>query len=96
MTNIIKFPKQKLKRKYIKKKTYVIAQVPKFRPLVAYGSYGIKEMKKDAISTEIELLKMYKRPETLFHFIKIPFKKKGDWKYKNVCKYVEKKIKGCV
>ena len=93
MNNVINFPKKKLKRKYVKKKTYCIAQVPKFRPLVGYGVRGIKEVKQNATSMFIEYLKCYKTPETMFHFIKIPFKKKGDWRYENVCKYVDKQMK---
>ncbi len=49
-------------------------------------------MKTEAISTYMEFLKCYKRPETMFHFIKIPFRKKGDWKYENVCKYIKQKV----
>ena len=92
MNNVVNFPKRKEKRKYIKKKSYVIAQIPKFRPIVKYGASGIKEMKTEAISIYMEFLKCYKRPETMFHFIKIPFRKKGDWKYENVCKYIKQKV----
>jgi len=91
MNNVINFPKKKLKRKYVKKKTYCIAQVPKFRPLIGYGVRGIKEVKQNATSLFIDFLKCYKRPETMFHFIKIP--PNVSWRYKNVCKYVDRQIK---
>ena len=92
MNNIIKFPKKKLKRKYVKKKRYVIAQVPKFKTVVGYGQLGIKEMKKDALSFYKSYLDEFKRPDSLFHFIKIP--PNIGWEYKSVCKYVDKQIKG--
>jgi predicted NACHT family NTPase len=39
---------------------------------------------------ERNLLKEYKSPETLFHFIKIPPK---SWRYKNAVSYIRKKLK---
>ena len=92
MNNIIKFPKKKLKRKYVKKKRYVIAIVPKYRPSFHFGSFSIEDTKKEAVNLQQHLLKEYKRPETLFHFIKVP--PNVGWRYKNICKYVDKQIKG--
>jgi len=89
MNKILQFKK---KRKYIKKKTYVIVTIPKFRPIIGYGMSGLKDAKQQATSIYKEFLNIYKRPETMFHFIKVPFKKKGDWNYDNVCKYVEKSM----
>ena len=89
MSNILQFKK---KRKYVKKKTYVIATVPKCKPLIAYGMSGLKDAKQQSVSIYKEFLNIYKKPETMFHFIKIPNNKKGDWNYKNVCKYVDKAI----
>tara|TARA_R100000458_G_C8062364_1_gene104735 strand:- start:209 stop:535 length:327 start_codon:yes stop_codon:yes gene_type:complete len=91
MNNIIKFPKKKLKRKYAKKKRYVIAIVPRFRPALHFGSFGIEDTKKEAKDLQRHLLKEYKRPETLFHFIKIPTN--VGWKYRDIYKYVDKQIK---
>jgi|TARA_R100001530_G_scaffold110870_1_gene78102 hypothetical protein len=91
MNNIIKFPKKKLKRKYVKKKRYVIAIVPKCRPSIHIGSFGIEDTKKEAINLQRHLLKEYKRPETLFHFIKVPTN--VGWKYRDIYKYVDRQMK---
>jgi len=68
----------------------VIAIVPRFRPALHFGSFSIKETKKEAVSLQEHLLKEYKSPETLFHFIKIPPK---SWRYKNAVSYIRKKLK---
>ena len=92
MNNIIKFPKKKKTRKYIKKKCKAIAIVYKAKPIIAYGFKSKKELLKDIKETFKSFIDVHSAKYS-FHLVNIPWKNKYSWKYLNASKYVNKQIK---